>query len=208
MSKTAKPTHPFTLILSGIAELSEDVCDALFEAGCADALMGIRDGVVFLDFDREASSFREAVLSAIAEVESAGIGVMVLRVEPDELVTMAEIAHRAERSRENIRQLATGLRGPGGFPPPVANLTKKSPIWKWADVASWFAEKKEDAAISTVVRKPLRDAAALRDMRTVTAAVNAILDLRRHVNTPAEAAELYRLFLEPIGRRVPPRQIS
>ncbi len=81
MSKTAKQTRSFTLILTGLAELSDDISDALFEAGCDDALIGIRDGVVFLDFDREASSFREAVLSAIADVEGAGIGATVLRVE-------------------------------------------------------------------------------------------------------------------------------
>lgn len=84
MSKTTKQTHTFTLILSGLTELTDDVSDALFETGCDDALVGIRDGVVFLDFDREASSFHEAVQSAIADVEGAGIGATVLRVEPED----------------------------------------------------------------------------------------------------------------------------
>jgi hypothetical protein len=35
----------------------------------------------FLEFDREASSFDEAVGSAIQDVENAGVGIRVLRVE-------------------------------------------------------------------------------------------------------------------------------
>jgi hypothetical protein len=81
-------TYDFTLILSGVPELTDAVCDALFEAGCDDAVLGQRDGVVFLDFGREADSAQAAILSAIAAVEGAGIGAQVVRVEPDDLVTI------------------------------------------------------------------------------------------------------------------------
>src|SRR6266545_5566987 len=127
--KTPSQTHDFTLVLSGVPELTDELTDALFEAGCDDATVGQREGVVFLDFSREARSPREAILSAVTAVEGAGVGARVARVEPDDLVTMAEIARRAGRSRENIHQLVTAERGPGGFPPPVANLTKRSSVW-------------------------------------------------------------------------------
>lgn len=77
-------TYDFTLILSGIPELTNEVCDALFEAGCDDAVLGQREGVVFLDFGREADSAQAAVQSAITAVESAGIGARVVRVESDD----------------------------------------------------------------------------------------------------------------------------
>jgi len=66
-------TYQFTLVLTGISEVTSEVEDAVFEAGCNDALLLSRDGVVYLDFDRQASSFPEAVRSAIANVEGADI---------------------------------------------------------------------------------------------------------------------------------------
>jgi hypothetical protein len=81
----AKQEYEFTLTLSGVPELTRDVLDAFYEAGCDDALIGIRDGVAYADFCREADSRQDAVLSAIRDVEMAGV--KVLRVEPDELTT-------------------------------------------------------------------------------------------------------------------------
>lgn len=66
--------HQFTLIVENGPELTDQVTDALFEAGCDDALVGSRDGHLFLDFDREADSKEMAVQSAVSCVESAGIG--------------------------------------------------------------------------------------------------------------------------------------
>lgn len=77
----------FTLVLSGASELTAEIADALYDAGCDDALIGSRDGVVFADFAREASSLREAILSAVRDIEKAGIGLTVVRIEPDELAT-------------------------------------------------------------------------------------------------------------------------
>src|SRR5262249_3251901 len=116
-------------------------------------------------------------------------------VEPDDLVTMAEIARRAGRSRESVRQLVTGERGPGGFPPPVANLTRRSPGWRWGDVVGWLAGK---GAVDK--RRPpgaARARSGAEDLGTAVAAINAVLELRRHVRTEAEAEELFRRLLAP-----------
>ena len=179
--------HSFTLILSGVPDLSEKVVDALYEAGCDDALVGMRDGVVFLDFDREADSFKDAVLSAIADVEGAGIQAKVVRVEPDEIVTMAEIARRTGRSRENIRQYFLGIRGPGDFPRPSGGLTQKSPLWRWTDVARWFVSNRMQV-------KPIPQEAI--DAGPVVAAINGVLDLRTHVGRKKHAKELCDLLLK------------
>ena len=103
-----KQEYEFTLILSDVQELTRKVLDAFYEAGCDDALIGMRDGVAYAEFCREADSFREAVLSAIRDVESAGVDAKVEHIEPDEFVTMSEIARRLNITREGVRKTGVG----------------------------------------------------------------------------------------------------
>jgi hypothetical protein len=189
-------THTFTLLLAGVRELTEEVANALYESGCDDALVGSRDGVVFLDFDREAPSFREAVLSAIADVEKTDIGARVAHVEPDDLVTMSEIARRIRRTRESVRQLVSGLRGPGDFPLPVANLKQRSPIWRWTDVSRWFRESLGGEGTPGGGR-PARPGAAAPGTGSDAAAINAALDVRHHTGDAQEAMLLLKSLLHP-----------
>ena len=125
----------FTLIIEGPVG-DPDMADALFEAGCDDATFGTIDGVGFGDFHRRARSFLQAVAKAIRQVDSVP-DLRVVRIESEDLVTMAEIARRLQRSRESIRLLVADARGPGGFPPPVARIRTRSPLWRWVDVAAW-----------------------------------------------------------------------
>ncbi len=77
-------THEFTLTLSGVAELTTEVEDGLFEAGCDDALLAVQSGRVTLDFARDGASLEDAVLSAVHDVRRAGVGADVVRVDgPD-----------------------------------------------------------------------------------------------------------------------------
>jgi hypothetical protein len=133
-------THTFTLILGDSPRIDEEIARRLFDAGCDDALPGVRHGVSLVEFDREASSFREAVVSAIEDVKKADCGLRVSRIEPDDLVSMAEMARRSGRTRESIGQLASGSRGPRGFPWPVRAVATKSPLWSWAQAAEWLAD--------------------------------------------------------------------
>lgn len=153
--------YDFTLVFDG--ELDEAAVDALFEAGCDDATVGQVDGVGYGDFAREAPSFGEALRSAIEQAESVP-GLTVTRVEPDDLVTLSEIAQRLGRSRESVRLLAAGERGPGDFPPPVSHLKARSRLWRWSEVAAWA--KRHD--------QPIDLASA-----TAIAAINAALTLRK-----------------------------
>jgi hypothetical protein len=123
------------LIIEGPVD-DDEVLDALFEAGCDDATFGMVDGVGFGDFRRAAPSFLHATSTAIREVDSVP-RLQVARLEAEDLVTMAEIARRLGRSREGIRLFTTDERGPGGFPPPVARVRARSPLWRWVDVAEW-----------------------------------------------------------------------
>jgi hypothetical protein len=74
-------TYTFTLVLSGLAEVTEDIANALYEAGCDDAGVGSCEGVLTVDFDREAESLGSAVGSAITDVERAGFTVARVEVE-------------------------------------------------------------------------------------------------------------------------------
>ena len=72
------PVHHFTLIVEGTDLQAEPTIDALFEAGCDDATVGRVDGVQYVDFDREAESLGEAIISAVRDVEKID-GAAVLR---------------------------------------------------------------------------------------------------------------------------------
>jgi hypothetical protein len=195
----AKSEHEFTLILAGI-DLSDEVLDRLYEAGCDDALLGVRDGVVFADFARQADSLLHAVLSAAGDVKRADVGATVVHVEPDEFVTMAEIARRLGVTREGVRKWVLGTRGPGRFPVPVGNLRRQSPIWRWTDVVRWcqavLPEVRQGPKAGTANR-PARPKAsrpagiASLESAADVAAVNAALDLVRYAG-PDKAARLLR----------------
>lgn len=130
--------YSFTLVLAGMSDISEAEADRLFAAGCDDCTPGVSGTVVCVDFDREAPTAKAALDSAIKQVKAAGFSVR--RVEPDDLVTQAEIARRLDCSREYVRLLIDGQRGPGGFPQAVAGATSTSPLWSWVEVARWAAE--------------------------------------------------------------------
>lgn len=139
----SKKTYHFTLTLNKVTEITEDLENELYEAGCDDALLYSRDQIVYLEFERDSVSLESAILSAINDVESAGVSTKIARVEPADLVTQSEISRRLGRSRESVRLLIKGARGEGNFPVPVAGVTTKTLIWSWADVSRWFYDNKK-----------------------------------------------------------------
>jgi len=84
-------THHFTLILSGVAEITPELADALYEATQGDIELSQRDGIVCLEFERAASTLHDAVTNAIREVEDATDGVRVIRVESEAANVIAKI---------------------------------------------------------------------------------------------------------------------
>ena len=158
-------THHFTLIVDGPDVQSGAVVDALYEAGCDDALIGRTDGVQYVEFDREAAGLVEAVLSAVADIERVD-GVKVVRITDAGLVSMADIAARTGRTREGVRLLVTGARGPGGFPPPVTDPRGRYRLWRWSEVERWLATSLGE------------ETGRLDDH--VLAAISASLELRHH----------------------------
>lgn len=167
-------TYQFTLIVEGPDLQADGQIDALYQAGCDDALVGRADGVQYLDFDREAASLEDAILSAVGDVEQLD-RVEVVRLADAGLVSMADIATRTGRTRESARLLIAGERGPGGFPPPVNDPRSRYRLWRWSEVERWLTSHFGEQ------RPSLDD--------HVAAAINAGLELRQHAR-----------FVRPKGR--------
>jgi hypothetical protein len=85
----ASETFHFELILTDCEDIVDDLscgllqkmANSVFEAGGDDATCGVSCGVVRIAFAREASTLREAIKSAIADVERAGYKVAEVRPE-------------------------------------------------------------------------------------------------------------------------------
>ena len=76
-------TYRFCLMLTK-PSLSEDECNALYEAGCDDGTIVTRNRATFIAFDRKAVTLEQAIRSATADVRSAEFE--VARVEMPALV--------------------------------------------------------------------------------------------------------------------------
>jgi hypothetical protein len=79
------PSFDFQLVLGNVKEMTEEIANALFEAGCDDGTPFSSQEVASVGFSRDANSLEEAIRSAISDVNKAGF--VVARAEPsDELV--------------------------------------------------------------------------------------------------------------------------
>jgi hypothetical protein len=175
---TSNYEYDFTLVLTGIADLTPAVADALLGAGCDDGTLAMRSGRPYITFSRLAPSIKDAILSAIANVRKAGIGADVLRVDYCNLVTQADVARKIGRSRQLVHQYMTGQRGPGGFPSPACGVMDDVPLWYWCEVASWLWQN------NLVKEDVLRDAEEVE-------IINNVLELQRQkAQNPALAQEV------------------
>ena len=77
--------YEFSLILAGAPELTDELAERLFAAGCDDGSPSSSCGITRVVFDREAGSLEEAIRSAIANVQAAGCVVARVEIEPPQL---------------------------------------------------------------------------------------------------------------------------
>jgi predicted DNA-binding protein YlxM (UPF0122 family) len=160
--------YQFTLVLDGVDEKTPNLEDALFEAGCDDALINYKNGAVYLDFDREGNEFERAIISAIKDIELADIGAKIISVAPEHLVSLSDIAERVTMTRQAVSLLMQGARGSGDFPKPILKISNKSPLWRWSTVAEWFYQKGKIHDHNVV------------DSANVVEDINAALELRNN----------------------------
>jgi|SRR5690242_5732039 len=142
----------------------ERFVDALAEAGCDDATIGIgQRGRIALNFTREARSALDAVRSAVRDVKRAIPGVQLVEASPD-FVGLSDVADLVGCSRQNIRKLM--ITNAATFPVAVHEGTQS--LWHLRPVLDWFAETQ---------KRPIDR--ALIEVSEVTMKVNIASDARR-----------------------------
>ena len=117
--------------------------DALFEAGCDDALVGVGvAGHMALDFTRPAQNPLAALHSAIDDVQRAIPTGRLVSVGPD-LLNLSELStllseRLSKVSRQAMRKYATGeaRKIRTRFPP--ARVSGAIPLWHVDDVLKWM----------------------------------------------------------------------
>jgi predicted transcriptional regulator len=149
-----------SIIASGLDVNAADSFERLFEAGCDDATISVQKGLFVIDFDRDANSFKEALVSAIHDVKRAGA--RIDRIEPDYLVNASDIASRMGATRAAVSLYASGKRG-RCFPAPVARVTTDSPLWDWVEVSEWLVQEKK------LSQEAVEEAHLIREMNRVIA---------------------------------------
>jgi len=127
--------YDFTFIL-GADPHDEAVEDTFLAAPFDDATLILQNGALALSFDREAASYRDAVISAYHDIRATGVP--ILGFDPDYLVTSAEIARRVNMSRAVISKYEHSSEG---FPTPTKGVLGKRPMYDWVDVSGWFVAK-------------------------------------------------------------------
>ena len=73
----------FEVILAGIEEMSDELTDALFEAGCADGTPWSSEGSAGVAFSREALTLDDAIRSAVSDIRKTGCEVEHVDVDID-----------------------------------------------------------------------------------------------------------------------------
>jgi hypothetical protein len=110
--------------------------EALAEAGCDDAMVGIGvRGRIALDFSREARSALAAVSSAVRDVQRAIPGAELVEASPD-FVGLSDVAELAGFSRQNMRKLT--MTHAATFPAAVHEGTPS--LWHLASILAWLRE--------------------------------------------------------------------
>jgi hypothetical protein len=131
-------TFNVTLVVDNL-ELTDDNLDLLFDA-LPDALPADIAGLVTVASPIEAETSEAAAFALIDIVTDLFPDAVPSRLDQD-LVSIPDIASRTDRTRESIRLLVDGKRGPGSFPMPVGTVGDGIRVWPWAVVLEWFAER-------------------------------------------------------------------
>ena len=126
-----------------------ELASKLMGLGGADMALALQSGAVLVDVWRDdCETAKSALLTTIKELKS--IGLSVVRIAPDDLVTSAELAERLGRTPANITQLAKGERRPAGapgaasFPAPLVSSGRKSRVFSYVRVLKWSIAGRHD----------------------------------------------------------------
>ena len=82
-------TYEFIVTLAEGVEHTDDLVEALFEAGCDDGSVWSTVGRVQIGFSRQAESLEAAIRSVIGQVQKAGSTVVQVTMEEGSLAALA-----------------------------------------------------------------------------------------------------------------------
>lgn len=133
----------FQLFCRDVENTDDLFLERLFEAGCGDATVFFKDGYACLDFARQADSAEQAIVSAIKDFERASVGGAVVRVEPEDLASLAEIAKRVGVTRASLQKYARGVSKVGqDFPRPAQNISSpRRELFSTFEIMRWMQIK-------------------------------------------------------------------
>lgn len=130
-------TYDFTITLDREPtdhERDYTLYEATDHGAGSDAAYERAAGQAVLHFTREGTSLGEAIASGLADVNRAGF--RAVAVTSADLVSLRDIAIRLAVTYEYARLLATGQRGPGGFPAALSAGDGWT-LYSWVQVADW-----------------------------------------------------------------------
>jgi hypothetical protein len=158
--------------------------DQLHEAGLDDcSLVGGTEPYVMCD--READSLLDAVVSVLLQIRKVD-NLWAVGVGHGDAVTLGDAARRhGGRTQASFRQLASGQRGPGGFPPPLIEADNVS-VYSWAEISEWLRTEVGDDV-------PQMD----RDIIVADAAVKLACRTRALGKKKAEVIKVFDSAFEP-----------
>lgn len=148
---------------------AETLAEVLLARGGIDATVQAGHSGGRVMFSREAGDAVQAAVSAVDDVEMAGMRVTGVT---EDLVVAEDIAERAKVTAASVRYWISGERGPGGFPDPVMWRPRAS-LYSWAKVSQWLAAARlgevdliaaETARACVLVGAALTVRAGLRDL--------------------------------------------
>jgi len=120
---------------------------ALEREGCDDAIIGIgQNGRIALQFNREANTALQAVISAIKNVEKAIPTAKLIEATPD-LVGVTDIAQTLSFSRQYMRKLM--LSNKDSFPAPIHE--GKASLWHLSTVLAWLGKENRYSINTTLL---------------------------------------------------------
>lgn len=137
------------------------------------------DGNALVHLALEPASMPTAIARGVRGVEKLGqLGLQVIGVASNDVVSLKDIAARTGRTYESVRLLATGKRGPGGFPAPLSR--GQWALYSWTEVSIWLARHYGTKAVGSFDRQ--------------IAAADYLIRARRMIDDDTARGELAQLL--------------
>lgn len=130
--------YEFTFVVDGATVDDDEAVSRLEDK--LDAMLARGAGLNLLTISCEGDSAIEAAVQAAEQARTCVPGLKILRLDRD-VVGVAEIAERTERSLQNVHQWTRGERLNRGTPFPAPEGTAgRVHVWLWSEINEWLRQ--------------------------------------------------------------------